>query len=40
MIQVLMMTNVAFDIENNFGYVFDNDGDPVNTHIGVASSFI
>ena len=27
---------VAFDTENNFGYVFDDDGDPVDTHIGLA----
>ncbi len=27
---------VAFDNENNFGYVFDDDGDPVDTHIGLA----
>jgi hypothetical protein len=26
----------AFDAENNFGYVFDDDGDPVDTHIGLA----
>lgn len=26
----------AFDFENNFGYLFDDDGDPVNTHIGLA----
>ncbi|MDX1700903.1 MAG: T9SS type A sorting domain-containing protein [Melioribacteraceae bacterium] len=27
---------VAFDIENNFGYAFDDDGDPVATHVGLA----
>jgi hypothetical protein len=27
---------VAFDIENNFGYAFDDDGNPVTTHIGLA----
>jgi serine protease len=27
---------VSYDTTNNFGYIYDNDGDPIKTHIGLA----
>jgi len=27
---------VSYDLTNNFGYIFDNNGDPIETHVGLA----